>query len=185
MAFSRTCSWRTFNIEASVPGPLRAKYFLRAGNGDADADVFEIGLFEDLLQRSERIEGAHFEIAPGHFKEIAGLEVWQSVQHAVSGENPQTGRVHVDEGHHHFARVGKFGVIFFVRQRSFVAMMAIGDEQFLVTHQLLNFCDTGGIADLVDAVHRVIFVFSLRRWGLPWRRRPAAHPPCNPDPDRA
>ena len=57
---------------------------------------------------------------------------------AVGGQNLQARRVHVDEGHHDAVGAGQAGIFVAEGQGGFVAMVAIGDQQLLVRHQLLN-----------------------------------------------
>src|SRR3974390_377936 len=84
---------------------------------------------------------------------------------AVRGENEQAGVVHVDEGHHdEFVRslgVGRrsSGAGFVAKvQRGFVAVMSVGDDEFLVTHLALHRGDDSGIGNLPDAVSDAVFV---------------------------
>ena len=46
----------------------------------------------------------------------------------MRGQDAQTGRMHVDEGHHHAIGAGKTRVFVAEGERGFVAMMAIGDQ---------------------------------------------------------
>ena len=56
----------------------------------------------------------------------------------MRGQDAQTGRMHVDEGHHDAIGAGETRVFVAEGKRGFVAMMAIGDEQFFVGHQFDN-----------------------------------------------
>ena len=50
----------------------------------------------------------------------------------------QAGRMHIDEGHHHAIGAGQVGILVAESQGGLVAMVAVGDHQFLVRHQLLD-----------------------------------------------
>ena len=83
----------------------------------------------------------------------------------VRRQNLQARRMHVDEGHHHPVRAGQPRVLLAERQRRFIAVMAVGDQQLLVAHQLL---DAAGAGDLPHPVHRAVLVHHLGQ------RRPCA-----------
>ena len=62
----------------------------------------------------------------------------KAVHQAVGGQDLQARRVHVDEGHHHAVGAGQVRVLVAECQRGLVAVMAVGDQQLLVRHQLLD-----------------------------------------------
>ena len=69
--------------------------------------------------------------------------------------------MHVDERHHHTIRARQTGVLVAERQRGFVAVMPVGDQQFLVRHQLLDDA-AHGIGHPPHAVDRAVLVRDLR-----------------------
>ena len=85
-------------------------------------------------------------------EEARGID---AAHQAMGGQNLQAGRVHVDEGHDHAAGAGEVRVVAAEGHGGFVAVVAVGDEQFLVRHELL---DLGGGADLPHAVDGAVLV---------------------------
>jgi hypothetical protein len=78
---------------------------------------------------------------PGMFlTEVGG----DSAQHAMRRQNLEARRMHVHESHHHFLAHPSASILVAKRQRGFVAMMPIGDQQLLVRHQRLNARDHAG-----------------------------------------
>ncbi len=91
---------------------------------------------------------------------------------AVRGENGQAFAARVDEGHHR-EFVGSVGnelagarAVFIAEiEGSFVAMMAIGDNQFLIGHGFLDSGDAVRFGDEPEAVNDAVFVGELGdRW---------------------
>ena len=79
--------------------------------------------------------------------------------HAMRGQDLQPWRMHVDERHHHVLRRRVAGIFVAIGQRSLVAMMAVGDQQFLRRHQLLNPRDVRGASVIGhSAMHGAVIV---------------------------
>ncbi len=64
---------------------------------------------------------------------------------AVRSQNLQARRVHVDEGHHYAVRAGQAGILVAKGQGGLVAVVAVGDHQLFVRHQLLEWRPPPGI----------------------------------------
>ncbi len=85
------------------------------------------------------------------------------------GRITMPGRVHVDEGHHDRVvrngqarpRVGLGSPLVTISQGSFIAVMAVGDDQLLIPHLFLHGGNDGRIGDLPDAMHDVVLVGDL------------------------
>ena len=77
-----------------------------------------------------------------HADELAALETRQALQYAMRGQNDESGRVHVDKGHHHalisgirIRRAAGFPAsLVAISQGGLIAMVPVGNHQFLVGH---------------------------------------------------
>ena len=119
-----------------------------AGGVDSGVDLFDV----------EELAGVAFEL--GWRKRI------ESEDKTVGGKNDEACRIHVDEGHHD--RVvgsrdsgGSFGggaAFVAIGESGFVAMMPVGDDEFLVAHSILDGGDDGRVPDPPDAMDDIVFV---------------------------
>ena len=66
--------------------------------------------------------------------------------------------MHVDERHHDPVRARQAGILVAERQRGFVAVVAIGDEQLLIAHEPL---DLSGVRAFPNAVDGAVLVFDF------------------------
>ena len=94
--------------------------------------------------------------------------------HAMCGKNDQAFAARVDEGHHGslvggvgIGRSGACTAFIAVIERGFVAVVAVCNDQFLISHGLLNCVDTIGLRDRPQAMNHVVLVgeFRCRRRG--------------------
>ena len=90
-------------------------------------------------------------------------------------QDHQAGSIHVDEGHHHpFGRCPKIRLALVphfvaIGQGGLVAMVAVGNDQFLVGHLRLHRLYDGGVGDFPQPVQHIVLVAHLdgRRATLP------------------
>ena len=87
---------------------------------------------------------------------------------AMGGEDGEAFAAGVDESHHRafiigigIRRIGTGAALVAVVERCFVAMVAVGDDEFLISHRLLNGLDAIGFGDGPEAVNHTIFVGEL------------------------
>src|SRR6266849_4818805 len=66
--------------------------------------------------------------------------------------------MHIDERHHDFRRVFASRILVAKRERGLVAMMTIGDEQFLIGHQSPDSGDASWIGDTPESMLGAILV---------------------------
>ena len=97
--------------------------------------------------------------ARGHLTdELACIEPRHAADQAVRRQDLQPRRMHVHERHHDAVRAGQVGILVAESQRSFIAVMPVGDEQFLVRHQLPDARNTAGVRDLPKRMARAVLV---------------------------
>ena len=124
------------------------------------------------------------EVVAGEIDEPSGLELGESVDDAMGGENGKSVGGHVDEGGHDVfvrefgfppsscgGRVGHAGVSLslFVAEGEggFVAMVAVGDDEMLVGHEFDDGGDATGIGNTPEAVLDSVLV-AESGGGLVW-----------------
>ncbi len=159
----RAFAEQAFVEHAHVEFAGRAAVFQQVeavADGGADNGA-RAGFVPGPLQRFERIDRGDFEIGRGPRQEGGGIH---AVDQPVRGQDAQAGGVHVDEGHHDAPGAGEIGVFLAECQRGFVAVVAVGDEQLLVRHQLADALAAG---NLPHAVYGAVLVGHLGQ-----RRRP-------------
>src|SRR5215467_14553452 len=106
------------------------------------------GLFQkggSAAALSTRIDAADIEETARRFQHAIVVKIRQTVNDAVSRQNDQASPFHADEGHHHeFVRgilidgASLGAAVIAIVESSLVAVMAVCNQQSLVTHELLN-----------------------------------------------
>src|SRR5579863_3198930 len=127
-----------------------------------------------------RVDFFYFEkFAAGTLK-ILSRERLQPIYYTMRGQYNQARTVQVDERHHK-ELVGSVGVLRVARaaglvaplvapfiaivQRSFIAVVAVSDDQFFIAHPVLHGTDQIGIGNLPDPIDHLVLVGELDRRG--------------------
>src|SRR5438477_10732373 len=91
----------------------------------------------------------------------------------MSGQNYQTGAIHIDEGHHRELVRHVWGgrrarlspPLVAIVQRSFIAMVAISDNEFFVLHATANEFYQRWIRNFPELMENAVFVANFSRRG--------------------
>ena len=111
--------------------------------------------------------------------------MWQSEYQPVRRENHEARIIHVNEGHHDRvvgsresrSRFGTGATFIAICQGCFVAMVAVGNDQFLPAHLLADRGNHGEIGNLPDAMEYAVFVRDLNFRRAAESSNPSTLPP--------